>query len=111
MDQHGSRVDLVEITFAVIIAIRPIEAVAAAQVIWKLIVGPHSAIAPRPTLPHVVQLLGLSGRKAAIIFLGKTRRATAIALADVAGRLRVALAWLGVSRSGRKERGGAREGQ
>ena len=78
LDKAGLRVDAVEIAVAVIITVHRVEVVLVAPVERDLVEGPRAIVAV-PAIADVEAPLGDARRQAAIVFLGQTRRAVAVA--------------------------------
>src|SRR4029079_7985372 len=110
LHQQGARVDLVEITVAVIIIVARVEVVLLPDRIGTLPEAVAPAIEALPALP-ARELFRLAGRHAAIVLLGEPRRAAADAVAKsvvaVAMSVTVTVAGAGKARSGGTERRGA----
>src|SRR5215467_12990933 len=77
LDDQRARIDSVEITVVVIIMVVRIQVVAPSDIVRNVAVGVIGPIAALPVLT-AIELLRLSGRQAAIVFLGEARRAALV---------------------------------
>ena len=99
LDQHGGRVDPVEIAVVVIVTVIVIEVVAVAQIEGDLVVAPEAAEVAAVAIADVVHLLGLAWRHAAVALLVETGRAAAagVEAPEAAAIFPIALHHLGVA--------------
>src|SRR4030095_10742069 len=109
-NQHRRRVDAIDIPVAVIIVVTGLEAVLRAHIVRDLVVVPGVAVAQRPALADIVQLLGLARWQAAIVLLGQAGRAAARAVTNITvGPMALGMIRLSIRRGGRSERRDARK--
>ncbi len=76
-DQHRLGIDLIKIALVIIITVVVVQIILRPQVIGDLVIGPRIAEIRVIPLTHIIKLLGLARRGAAVVLLRKAGRAIA----------------------------------
>ena len=76
-NQHRLGIDLIKIALIIIITVVVVQIILRPQVVGDLVIGPRIAEILVIPLTHIIKLLGLARRGAAVVLLRKARRAIA----------------------------------